>query len=133
MFTSQISQAAVVYIIQSQHKSRNMALIPISWHLWLSVNVEVENFPTYSLQISVKDYNLVTLFIQGTKAETLVQTPGESLAPQPYPQEVTPYTTQLSPDRTHMSGPPLSPWQLSTRLCSCRFPAQSILPVNRPL
>lgn len=48
-----------------------MALIPISWHLWLSANVEVENFQ-HSLQISVKNYNLVTLFIQGTKAETLV-------------------------------------------------------------
>lgn len=78
-------------------------------------------------------HSSVTLFIQGTKAETLVYTPGEPWTRQPCPQEVTPNTTQLAPGRSHTRGPPLSPWQLSTRVCPWRFPAQSMRPVNRPL
>lgn len=38
--------------------------------------------------------------------------------------------TQRPFDLWHMSGPPLSPWQLSTRLSSERFPAQIMRFVN---
>lgn len=58
------------------NKAQTWTSGPISWHLWLRTNVKVESFPTdsfkdYFLEVSMS-YSLVTLFIQGTKADTLV-------------------------------------------------------------
>lgn len=56
----------------SQHKAQTWASGPISWRLNTNVKVEFSSrFFKPFLKVS-RNYNLMTLFIQGTKAETLV-------------------------------------------------------------
>lgn len=74
MFTSQILKQQRGAQFLRQHKTQKhgspFPLVGISakCQCWKVSN----RFSKYFLEVSMKDYSLVTLFIQGTKAETLV-------------------------------------------------------------
>lgn len=73
----------------------------------------------------------MTLSIHRRNLLTRVYTPGKEGLPQPWPQEMTPVSIQRPSSPWQTSGPPLSPWQLSTRWCSDRLPAHSMRLVKR--
>lgn len=73
----------------------------------------------------------MTLSIHLRNLLTRVYTPGKEGLPQPWPHEMIPVSTQRPPSLWQTRGPPLSPWQLSTRWRSDRLPAHSIRLVKR--